>query len=82
MLCKYGKSKDLVWEALLANANSGGENVHRGALLGAILGASAGYEKLPSKMVDGLYDKDKISAEIDAFVRAVMEASSKPHDST
>lgn len=67
----------MVWEALLANANSGGENVHRGALLGAILGASSGYDRLPSKMVSGLYDKDKIAVEIDEFVNAVMQASAK-----
>ena len=76
MLCKYGKTKDKVWEALLANANSGGENVHRGALLGALLGANAGYEQLPTKMVTGLYDKDKIKVEIDEFVEAVMQSSS------
>ena len=76
MLCKYGKSKDKVWEALLANANSGGENVHRGSLLGAVLGANAGVEKLPPQMVNGLYDKDKLAVEIDEFVHAVMQVSS------
>jgi hypothetical protein len=29
------------WRALLSNANAGGENVHRGSCLGALLGASA-----------------------------------------
>ena len=30
-------------EAVLANANCGGENVHRGCLLGALLGAHVSY---------------------------------------
>merc|ERR1712151_272822 len=34
MILKYDKEKD-VWTGLVANANVGGENVHRGAILGA-----------------------------------------------
>ncbi|XP_061171755.1 uncharacterized protein LOC133181237 isoform X1 [Saccostrea echinata] len=36
---------DDVNEGLLANANCGGENCHRGAALGALLGASAAYRE-------------------------------------
>merc|ERR1712194_302025 len=43
-----------VWKALLANANVGGENVHRGSILGAVLGARAGYKSLPPKLMNGL----------------------------
>uniref|UniRef100_K1QBL9 Poly(ADP-ribose) glycohydrolase ARH3 n=1 Tax=Magallana gigas TaxID=29159 RepID=K1QBL9_MAGGI len=35
---------DDVNAGLLANANCGGENCHRGAALGALLGASVGYK--------------------------------------
>lgn len=60
---------------MLANANVGGENVHRGAVLGAILGARAGDESLPRELKDGLYDKDEIGREIDAFVESVLQKS-------
>jgi len=61
-----------VWKALLANANVGGENVHRGSILGAVLGARAGYDSLPSNLVDGLYAKTEIEHEIKSFVDAVL----------
>lgn len=75
MLCKYTQQLDgdRLWEALLANANTGGENVHRGAVLGAILGARVGDENLPTVLKDGLYDKDSLEKEIDSFVDAVMQ---------
>jgi hypothetical protein len=60
------------WEALLTNANVGGENVHRGSILGAILGARAGYEALPPKLVNGLYAKGTLEQEIEAFVDAIL----------
>ena len=33
--------------ALVANTNVGGDNCHRGAVLGAIIGASLGYGAIP-----------------------------------
>jgi ADP-ribosylglycohydrolase len=80
MISKYTQqiSGSTCWEALLANANVGGENVHRGAVMGAILGARVGDEQLPPEMKDGLYDKVAISKEIDSFVEAVMK---KPPES-
>jgi ADP-ribosyl-[dinitrogen reductase] hydrolase len=63
-----------VWDALLSNANLGGENVHRGSILGAVLGARATYPNgLPSKLVNGLHDRDELEREINAFVEAVMK---------
>ena len=55
MAAKYADAD--VWTALLANANVGGENVHRGCVLGALLGAHSGVERLPPQLVDGLADK-------------------------
>ncbi len=63
---------EAVWEALLANANVGGENVHRASIMGAVLGARAGYNALPSKLMNGLYAKDDLEQEIEAFVNAVL----------
>lgn len=56
---------------MVANANVGGENVHRGSILGAVLGSRAGVERLPSKMIDGLHDKQDLEKEIDDFVQVV-----------
>jgi len=39
---------------LIANTNLGGDNVHRGAVLGALLGAANGYEAWPERWTDGL----------------------------
>ena len=70
-LAKYIPKRD-AWTGLVANANVGGENVHRGSILGAVLGARAGYEQLPTKLIDGLYDKDDLNKEIEEFVHAVQ----------
>ncbi|VEU36814.1 unnamed protein product [Pseudo-nitzschia multistriata] len=83
MVAKYSPTSgstdpgDRVWEGLLANANVGGENVHRGSSMGAILGARAGAARLPSKLVAGLYPRSELEAEIDDFVRAVMPKPSQ-----
>jgi hypothetical protein len=63
-----------VWDALLANANTGGENVHRGSCLGAVLGAAASASSpSPSVMRQGLYDSETIGREIQEFVQTVVQ---------
>ena len=41
-------------KALIVNANLGGDNAGRGAVLGAILGAAHGIEKFPNRWLRGL----------------------------
>ena len=41
-------------QGLIANTNLGGDNVHRGAVLGALLGAANGLEAFPARWVKGL----------------------------
>jgi DNA-directed RNA polymerase subunit K/omega len=65
------------WKGLLSNANVGGENVHRGSVMGAILGARAGFDRLPPQLVDGLYPQEELRKEIDDFVRAVLMTARK-----
>ena len=65
-------SSSPVWQGLLANANVGGENVHRGSVMGAIFGARAKDSNLPSHLRKGLYHHDELSKEIDDFVQAVL----------
>jgi ADP-ribosylglycohydrolase len=42
--------------ALIVNTNLGGDNAARGAILGALLGASHGIEKFPDRWVQGLLE--------------------------
>ena len=72
-----GRTKNDAWTGLLANANVGGENVHRGSVLGAVLGARAGVENMPVELFDGLHDRDELAKEIDAFVEAVLGSNDK-----
>ena len=58
---KYAGS---VEKAILASANAGGENVARGSILGAFIGAAHGMSQFP-EWTNGLYEKDKIMAEIE-----------------
>lgn len=62
------KYSDSVEAAVLANANAGGENVARGALVGALMGANHGIDGFPAWAKTGLYSEDEINKEIDAFV--------------
>jgi len=62
---KYSDSPEA---ALLANTNTGGENVARGAVLGAVMGAAHGMKGLPEHLVTGLVAHEEIKTEIEAFV--------------
>lgn len=73
-LAKYIPKRD-AWTGLIANANVGGENVHRGSILGAVLGARAGYDRLPPRLASGLYEKDDLDKEIDEFVNAILRTA-------
>lgn len=61
---KYADSPE---DAILANANAGGENVARGSLLGALVGAAHGVKAFPEWSLE-LYNKNEIMSEIDSFV--------------
>ena len=66
MVYKYASS---VEGAVLANANAGGENVARGSLLGALLGAAHWIGGFPAWAVDGLEDREAIVKEIKEFIK-------------
>ena len=61
-------------EGLLAQTNAGGENVARGATLGALYGAAGGMDVIPQKLIVGLADSAAIAAEIETFVAAAAAA--------
>lgn len=51
--------------ALLTNVNAGGDNVHRGMILGLLLGATS--PSIPDDMINGLIAAKELENEIDAF---------------
>jgi len=58
-------------KALLAAANSGGENTNRNALLGAVVGAAHGFDGLDKSLVTGLTSHDQIQKDVDAFLNSI-----------
>ena len=54
--------------ALVANTNVGGDNCHRGAVLGAILGAALGVEAIPRRWINGLTAQAELTNEIEQFI--------------
>lgn len=54
--------------ALIANTNVGGDNCHRGAILGAILGSSLGISAIPMRWIKGLTAHTSLHDEIEKFV--------------
>jgi len=61
---KYAGSPEA---ALVANTNCGGENAHRGAALGALMGAAHGMGGWPARWVGGLADAAAIAKEADGY---------------
>ncbi|MEO6742821.1 MAG: ADP-ribosylglycohydrolase family protein, partial [Chthoniobacteraceae bacterium] len=74
---KYADDFD---SGVIANANVGGDNCHRGAVVGALLGAATGLVGMPSRFVEGLHDAVRLRQQVDALVhvqsRATAPASS------
>ena len=62
---KYSDSSE---KAILANANAGGENLARGALLGALFGAQYGMSGIPKWAIEGLLEKESIGNSIKKFI--------------
>ena len=52
---------------VIANANVGGDNCHRGAVVGALLGAAAGESRIPKKFIDGVHGSGAIRLQIVQF---------------
>jgi len=72
MLYLAYKHADSFEAAVLANSNVGGENAHRGAALGALMGAARGVQNIPRHLIDGLHESAAIGAEIDAYVTTLF----------
>ena len=59
---------------LLANANAGGDNVHRGMILGMLMGAM--NDDLPSHLKEGLLDHGELEPEIRNFADIALAGRS------
>ena len=49
---------------MIANTNVGGDNCHRGAVVGALLGAAAGMDRIPVRWRDGLHSAPGLRAHV------------------
>jgi len=58
-------------QALIVNTNLGGDNVHRGAVIGVLLGLASGQSVV--ELFDQLADRQKIDVEINSLLSAVTE---------
>ncbi len=50
---------------VIANTNLGGDNCHRGAVVGALLGAASGRHRIPPRFVTNIADADLLRTQID-----------------
>ena len=73
---------ETIRDGLLANANRGGENVATGALLGALFGATVGFDGIPKDFLSGLATSQKhlIDIEIENFINSSSFATSGGSD--
>jgi ADP-ribosyl-[dinitrogen reductase] hydrolase len=62
-----------VEDSLLANANAGGDSVHRGMIMGLIAGAA--NDDLPEHLINKLVARDELKVEIDAFVDVALRGN-------
>ena len=61
-------------KALLANVNAGGDNVHRGMILGLLVGAMG--DGIPEHLCRGLANYEQLSKEINAFAELALDGQS------
>ncbi len=60
--------------ALIGNTNAGGDNCHRGAVLGALLGAWLGFDAIPLRWRQGLVAGAAAEQEINQFIDTFVPA--------
>ena len=49
-------------EGIIANTNVGGDNCHRGVVLGSLLGAAVGFDGIPANLISGLTLREALNA--------------------
>ncbi|MGJ3244155.1 MAG: ADP-ribosylglycohydrolase family protein [Opitutales bacterium] len=64
------KFEDAFASGIIANTRCGGDNCHRGAVLGALLGAANGAEQVPAEWADGL----TAAPDLEAIAEKILES--------
>ena len=54
---------------IIANTNVGGDNCHRGAVVGSLLGAAVGTSRIPAKFCEKLHEAAVLSRGISSLAR-------------
>jgi ADP-ribosylglycohydrolase len=60
-------------KGVLNAVNSGGQNLARAQIVGAICGAIGGFSSIPARFIDGLKDKDTILKCVDKVVQDLIQ---------
>jgi len=55
---------------VIANTNVGGDNCHRGAVVGALLGAASGLTRMPSRLIDRLNQAELLRKQVEVLIYA------------
>lgn len=76
LLCLLQRNNAAFKASLLANANAGGDNVHRGMILGLLAGAS--NTEIPGELKSGLLAYNELKNEISDFVNLCFSPSVLP----
>lgn len=74
LLCLLQRNQCDFTASIMANANAGGDNVHRGMVLGLLAGAASA--QIPESLKRGLADYDALEQEIKSF-SAICNLSTK-----
>ena len=54
--------------AAISNTNVGGDNCHRGAVIGALVGGAVGLSAIPIRYIDQIDDAARLRSQIDSIV--------------
>lgn len=57
------------FDGLVGNANIGGDSIHRGSVLGAILGAANGAAWMPEHIKTGIVDPNRSNDQLHGLVK-------------
>ncbi len=57
---------------VIANANVGGDNCHRGAVVGSLLGGANGMKRIPLRFQNGIHDSGRLHTQIQQLANAPM----------
>lgn len=67
---------------VIANTNVGGDNCHRGAVVGALLGAAVGKSRISSRFIEELHGTAPLRAQIEQLVATNATANQPPEPGT